>query len=57
MCLYVKEGETAKDGDVLLNGDPNRSFGRLSIFKGGQWLTICSQEWSKNNQGAQNVCR
>ena len=57
MCLYVKEGETAKDGDVLLNGDPKRAFGRLKIFKDGEWSTVCSQEWAKDNKGAQNICR
>ena len=36
-CLQDMEFKTQKEGDVLLGGDSQLTFGRLTVFKDGQW--------------------
>ena len=43
---------TEKEGDVRLGGNSQLTFGRVTVFKDGQWQTVCSKEWSKSDHGA-----
>ena len=44
------------DGDIrVVNGDPEIGAGRVEICFGGEWGTVCNDNW--NLPDAQVVCR
>ena len=47
-------GPSARTGDVKLSSYPK---GRVSVFKSGQWGTLCGHMFWNNQHGAAMVCK
>ncbi|XP_041464645.1 deleted in malignant brain tumors 1 protein-like isoform X2 [Lytechinus variegatus] len=52
--VYCNIGD-GKEGEIRLADGPTPNQGRIEIFHGGEWGTICDDSWTVNN--ARVVCR
>nr|XP_054756229.1 deleted in malignant brain tumors 1 protein-like isoform X2 [Lytechinus pictus] len=52
--VYCNIGD-GKEGEIRLADGPTPNQGRIEIFHGGEWGTICDDSWNVNN--AMVVCR
>ena len=43
------------DGDIRLVGGGNEREGRVEVFYGGQWGTVCGDRWM--DRASEVVCR
>lgn len=55
LWLLVPKTHCAQDGDMRLAGGDTANEGRVEIFYGGQWGTVCDNLW--NLADASVVCR